>query len=86
MAAINAVATDVSQGNMRTFRTQIISHFPAVNRRFKQEWELNSQLHIMSREAFKPMLTFLFDDLTRAPADRIVPIDINIRYWYWLVC
>ena len=65
IAAVNAIAADCMSGNMRAFKNQCIAHFPTINRRFKQEWELNSQLHIMSREAYMPMLKFLFDDNNR---------------------
>lgn len=44
LAAVNQIAADCASGNMRVFRNQCIAHFPTINRRFKQEWELNSQV------------------------------------------
>ena len=44
------LAKEAADGNMRAFRNQCIAHFRSINRRFQQEWELNSLLHITAQE------------------------------------
>jgi len=40
---------------------------------------LNTLLHISSREGYWRMVTTIFDDRTRIPADRDVPILVDAR-------
>ena len=77
IAGLNKIADEVRCGNMRTLRNQITNHFKTVNRRYQGKHALNSLLHITSREGFLPMVKVIFDDSTRIPADREVPIFPN---------
>lgn len=47
--------------------------------RFQGKHALNSLLHICAREGYLRMVTTLFDDRTRIPADRDVPILVDAR-------
>ena len=79
VAGINKTADDIRSGNMRSLRSVVTNHFKTVNRRFQGKHGLNSLLHITSREGYLNMVKIIFDDSTRIPADREVPIDVNSR-------
>lgn len=79
VAGLNVVANQVRAGNMRTLRGQITNHFKTINRRFQAKHALNSLLHICAIEAYLPMIKIIFDDTTRIPADREVPILVDSK-------
>lgn len=79
VAGLNKIADEVQSGNNRTLRNQVTNHFKAINRRFQGKHALNSLLHITTREGYYRMVDIIFDDTTRIPADREVPIDINAK-------
>jgi len=76
---MNKTADEIRDGNFRTLRNQVTNHFKTVNRRYQGKHALNSMLHITAREGYLPMIKTIFDDTTRIPADREVPIDVNSR-------
>lgn len=47
--------------------------------RFQGKHGMNSLLHITSQEGYFKMIEIIFDDATRIPADREVPIDMNAK-------
>jgi len=79
IAGINKTADEVRSGNMRTLRSVVVQHFKTINRRFQGKHNLNSLLHIACREGYVNMLECIFDDKTRIPEDREVPIEVNAR-------
>mmetsp|Transcript_21849 Transcript_21849/g.25822 ORF Transcript_21849/g.25822 Transcript_21849/m.25822 type:complete len:470 (+) Transcript_21849:82-1491(+) len=79
IAGLNRIADEVRAGNMRALRTQVTNHFKTINRRFQGKHALNSLLHLTAREAYLPMVRTIFDDTTRIPGDREVPIDVNAK-------
>mmetsp|Transcript_67633 Transcript_67633/g.136187 ORF Transcript_67633/g.136187 Transcript_67633/m.136187 type:complete len:466 (-) Transcript_67633:75-1472(-) len=79
VAGLNKLADEVREGNNRSLRNQVTNHFKAINRRFQGRHSLDSLLHISSREGYLSMVNIIFDDTTRIPADREVPIEVNAK-------
>lgn len=79
IAGLNKIADEVRSGNFRTLRNQLTNHFKTVNRRYQGKHAQYSLLHITAQEGYIRMVESVFNDQTRIPADRDVPIDVNLK-------